>query len=268
MPGTDPQARSAVARRRPLSVWLVLPTYNEAANLERMVERTLPALAQVSDRPHVLVVDDDSPDGTVRIAARLRERDERVHVLNNGAKRGLGTRVRDRLRVGARPRLRLRVRDGRRLLPRPRRPATPARGARTCRPRLGSRCIAGGGIEDWCRSAAHQPRRLSLRQADPRRASQRSDSGFKCFSPYVSGQLDLDSIRSNGYAFQVELNFRSHRARLSHRRDADPLRDRRVGKSKMSAAVALEAVWRVPLLRLRRGGLAQQGATALDQPKA
>jgi dolichol-phosphate mannosyltransferase len=265
-----PAARtdSTSSRRRPLSVWLVLPTYNEADNLERIVAQALPALEQVAARPHVLVVDDDSPDGTGRIAERLSEQDERVKVLHNGAKRGLGrayvagfayalARGADRVvemdadfshDAGDLPRL-VAAADDFDLV-------------------LGSRYAPGGGIVDW------GPLRRALSRAGcwyARALLQLGvrdlTGGFKCFRREVLETLDLGDVRGNGYVFQIELSYRTCQAGFRVVEVPIVFRDRQRGASKMTAGVALEAVWRVPLLRFR-GGLGRQRKPSADSPPA
>ena len=254
MRGADEDATGTGGRRRPLSVWLVMPTYNEAENLELMIARALPALAQAAERPHVLVVDDDSPDGTGRIAARLGERDERVQVLHNGAKRGLGrayvTGFEHALAHGADRVIEMDADLSHDVADLPRLVAA----ADDADLVLGSRYTPGGGILDWGRLRRLLSRvgcwyARTLLQLDVRDLT----GGFKCFRREVLETLDLDDVRANGYVFQIELTYRARRAGFRVAEIPILFRDRQRGASKMSAAVALEAVWRVPLLRLRRG---------------
>ena len=256
-------------RRRPLSVWLVIPTYNEAENVERIIERTLPVLAQVAERPHVLVVDDDSPDGTGRIAALLGERDERVHVLHNGAKGGLGRAYvagfEYALAQGADRVIEMDADFSHDVADLPRLVAA----ADDADLVLGSRYTPGGGIRDWgplrrviSRVGCWYARTLL------RLAVRDLTGGFKCFRRELLEALDLDDVRANGYVFQIELTYRACRAGFRIAEIPIVFRDRQRGASKMSAAVAVEAVWRVPLLRLRRGVVARPGSAALDQPEA
>jgi dolichol-phosphate mannosyltransferase len=246
-------------RRRPLSVWLVLPTYNEADNLERIVTAALPALERVAERPHVLIVDDESPDGTGRIATRLSERDDRVHVLHNGAKRGLGRAYvagfEHALGQGGDRVIEMDadfshdVEDLARLVA----------AADDVDVVLGSRYAPGGGITDWgplrralSRAGCWYAR--SLLGLDVRDLT----GGFKCFRREVLETLDLADVRANGYVFQIELTYRAARAGFRVREIPILFRDRQRGASKMTAAVAVEAAWRVPLLRLRRSTVGAQ----------
>jgi dolichol-phosphate mannosyltransferase len=232
-------------------VWLVVPTYNEAENIEALATA---ALARMPQRSRLLVVDDSSPDGTGRIVERLAARDPSVSVLHRDRKEGIGPAYvagfRSALQGGAGivaqmdadfshdpddlPRL-LDAADGADLV-------------------LGSRYVAGGGVEHWG----------AIRRALSRGGSAYArgllgvgvrdlTGGFKVFHRRVLEAIDLDSISSTGYAFQVETTYRAIRA--GFRVVEVPIRfvDRRVGASKMSGRIVLEAALRIPQMRLRPG---------------
>ena len=254
---------SADDRRRPLSVWLVLPTYNEAENLDRIVAQALPALEEVAERPHVLVVDDDSPDGTGRVAARLSERDPRIQVLHHGVKRGLGRAYvagfEHALARGADRVIEMDADFSHDVADLPRLVAA----ADDLDLVLGSRYAPGGRILDWSalrrgvsRAGCWYAR--AVLQLDVRDLT----GGFKCFRREVLEALDLGDVRANGYVFQIELSYRALRAGFRVGEIPIAFRDRQLGTSKMTPAVALEAAWRVLLLRLRRDALAQREQTA------
>jgi dolichol-phosphate mannosyltransferase len=233
--------------------WLVLPTYNEAENLEPFVEAArakLPAAAQI------LVVDDDSPDGTGRIADRLAERHPDVHVLHRRNKEGLGPAYiagfREALAEGAGLILEMDADFSHdpAYLPRLLEAAERADVV------LGSRYVDGGGVSDWG----------PLRQAISRGGSSYSrhvlgievrdlTGGFKCFRREVLEAIDLDSVRARGYAFQVEMTYRAIRCGFQVVEVPIVFRDRRVGSSKMDLSIVAEAVWRLPLLRFGRGAV-------------
>ena len=232
--------------------WLVLPTYNEAGNVEAVVAQSL---AQLPDGARVLIVDDGSPDGTGAIADRLAaEQPDRVEVLHRRGKRGLGPAYiagfRRALAGGAGLVLEMDAdfshdpRDLPRLL-------AAIDGADLA---IGSRYVPGGGVEAWSPS-----RRLLSRcgSAYARRVLrvpvQDLTGGFKCFRREVLEAIDLDAVDSKGYAFQVEMTYRA--ARCGFRIAEVPIvfHDRRDGVSKMTASIAAEAAWRVPWLRYRRG---------------
>jgi dolichol-phosphate mannosyltransferase len=234
--------------------WLILPTYNEAPNLQPLVEAVLPVLAAASPGGHrVLVVDDDSPDGTGRLADALAAREPAVEVLHRPAREGLGPAYlagfARALGAGAGYVIQMDAdfshdpRDVARLL------ATAEQGADLV---VGSRYVAGGGITaDW------RPARRALSRAGCWYAQtllgvgvRDLTGGFKCFRAAALEALDLSSVRSVGYAFQVELTYRAIRRALTVVEVPIRFQDRRAGDSKMSPAIALEAAWRVPHLRM------------------
>jgi len=230
--------------------WLVLPTYEEAANVERLVAAArakLPASAQV------LIVDDDSPDGTGRIAARLAEEEAAVHFMHRPVKEGLGPAYiagfRRALGEGAGLVLEMDADFSHEPSYLPRLVDAAERADVV----LGSRYVPGGGVRDWG----------SVRQAISRGGSTYSrlvlglnvrdlTGGFKCFRREVLEAIDLDAVRSRGYAFQVEMTYRA--IQLGFRVVEVPIvfADRQEGSSKMSRSIVWEAIWRVPLLRFGR----------------
>ena len=232
------------------SVWLVLPTYDEAANIEAMV---LAALEQLPPARRVLVVDDSSPDGTGEIADRLAADHPEVSVLHRARKEGLGPSYvagfRRALDGGADLIVQMDAdfshdpADLPRLL-------SAAEGADLV---LGSRYVEGGGVTDW--GAAR--RAISRWGSTYARTALGIDiqdltGGFKVFRRGVLEAIDLDSLGAVGYAFQVETTFRAIRAGFRVVEVPIVFRDRRVGESKMTGAIVLEAAWRVPTMRLRR----------------
>ncbi|HYC82152.1 MAG TPA: polyprenol monophosphomannose synthase [Solirubrobacterales bacterium] len=232
--------------------WLVLPTYNEAGNLEPIVARSL---AQLPDGARVLVVDDASPDGTGAIADRLAaERPDRVEVLHRSGKRGLGPAYiagfRRALAAGAGLVLEMDADFSHDPADLPRLLAA----AEDADLVIGSRYVPGGRVEAWSPSrrllsrggSAYARHVLGLGVHD-------LTGGFKCFRREVLEAIDLDGVDSRGYAFQVEMTYRA--ARCGFRLLEIPIvfHDRREGASKMTAAIAAEAAWRVPWLRYRRG---------------
>jgi dolichol-phosphate mannosyltransferase len=237
--------------------WLVLPTYNEIENLEELVRAVLPELGRTGEPSRVLVVDDSSPDGTGELADRLAVEHQEVEVLHRARKEGLGPAYLagfgHALEGGARLVMEMDSdfshdpRDVPRLI----------EAARDADLVLGSRYVPGGGVEDWG----------LLRRAVSRGGSAYAQAilglsvrdltgGFKCFRREVLESLDLASVHSNGYGFQVELTYRAVRAGFRVRELPITFRDRRVGTSKMSPRIAIEAVWKVPALRFRAGSWA------------
>ena len=227
-----------------------LPTYNERENLERMV-RALGGVFREGDR--VLVVDDNSPDGTGELADRLAAELPFVGVLHREKKEGLGPAYlagfRRALADGAElvlemdcdfshdpkdvPRLIAAAEDGADLV-------------------LGSRYVPGGAIPSWglIRRAISLGGNIYAQVILQSRLRDLT-GGFKCFRRRVLETVELDKIDSRGYAFQIETTYRVVRAGFRVVEVPISFVDREEGHSKMSRAIVLEAVWKVPLIRLR-----------------
>jgi dolichol-phosphate mannosyltransferase len=234
---------------RPVSrATVCLPTYNERENLEPMVR----ALAEVLGRgDRVLVVDDNSPDGTGRIADRLASELEWLHVLHRPRKEGLGRAYLDGFRRA--------LADGAELILEmdcdfshdPKDVPRLIAAADDADLVLGSRYVRGGGTANWGLVRRAISRWGSLYAQILLGLGVRDlTGGFKCYRRAVLERIDLDAINSRGYAFQIETTYRALRA--GFRVAEIPIRftDREVGGSKMSRAIVLEAVWKVPALRL------------------
>ena len=230
--------------------WLVLPTYEEATNVERLVAA---ARAKLPTSAQILIVDDDSPDGTGRIAARLAEEETSVHFMHRPVKEGLGPAYiagfRLALQEGAGLVLEMDADFSHEPAYLPRLLDAVERADVV----LGSRYVPGGGVRDWG----------GVRQAISRGGSAYSrlvlgldvrdlTGGFKCFRREVLEAIDLNAVRSRGYAFQVEMTYRA--IQLGFRVVEVPIvfADREEGSSKMSRSIVWEAIWRVPLLRFGR----------------
>ena len=230
-------------------VWLVLPTYNEASNLETMVRAVL---AQLPERRRVLVVDDASPDGTGEIADRLAAADEDVEVLHRPAKQGLGPAYVAgfgiALAAGAELVAQMDADFSHDPADLPRLLAA----IESADLVLGSRYVPGGRVEDWgaVRRAisrgggAYARAALGLGLRD-------LTGGIKVFRREVLAAIDLGSLASLGYAFQVETTYRALRHGFRVVEVPIVFRDRRVGESKMTRRIVAEAAWRVPAMRLR-----------------
>jgi dolichol-phosphate mannosyltransferase len=230
-------------------VWVVIPTYNEAANVEAIVEAALEVLPPSR---RVLIVDDDSPDGTGRIADRLAAAHDDVAVLHRTRKEGLGPAYvagfREALAGGAELVVQMDAdfshdpRDLPRLL----------EAAESADLVLGSRYVDGGGVTDWgpTRRAVSRWGSTYARAALGLEVNDLT-GGFKVFRREVLEAIDLESLESMGYAFQVETTFRASRAGFRVVEVPIVFRDRRVGASKMTGGIVLEAAWRVPAMRLR-----------------
>jgi dolichol-phosphate mannosyltransferase len=227
---------------------ICLPTYNERSNLEPMLR----ALGEVlPEGGRVLVIDDGSPDGTGELADRLAEELPYVGVLHRKRKEGLGPAYlagfRRVLAEGAELVLEMDCdfshdpNDVPRLL----------EAAADADLVLGSRYVRGGGVADWglVRRAISAGGSLYARVLLGVGVRDLT-GGFKCFRREVLESIDLDAISAKGYAFQIETTYRALRAGFRVREIPIRFADREVGGSKMSRRIVLEAIWRVPALRL------------------
>ena len=233
-------------------VWIVVPTYNEADNIERMVAGVRSALASaVPDGYRILVVDDGSPDGTGAIVRRLAAGRSDVELLARPRKAGLGAAYTagftHALLGGAELVVQMDADLSHDPADLPRLLGLAGGDADLV---LGSRYVAGGAVEDW-----GALRRLVSRGGGwyartvlgvPVRDV---TAGYKCFRAGALRAIDYRSIRSQGYAFNVELTYRSLAAGLRVTETPIVFRDRGAGRSKMTGRIALEAVWLVPALR-------------------
>jgi dolichol-phosphate mannosyltransferase len=229
-------------------ICVCLPTYNERENLEPMVDRLGKILGNAGV---VLVIDDNSPDGTGEIADRLAQERSNVHVLHRPRKEGLGPAYlagfRRALELGADlifemdcdfshdpadvPRLAAAAEDADLV--------------------VGSRYVPGGGTRNWGFVRRFISRGGSLYAQLLLGVPVRDlTGGFKCYRREVLETIDLDAIDSKGYAFQIETTYRALRAGFRVVEVPIVFTDREVGGSKMSKAIVLEAVWKVPALRL------------------
>jgi dolichol-phosphate mannosyltransferase len=234
--------------------WLILPTYNEAENVQAIVAAAAEVLATAApDGFRVLIVDDGSPDGTGELADRMAAEHEWLEVLHRTEKNGIGPAYlagfRHALDRGAGyvmemdsdfshdpadlARLLQAVYDGADLA-------------------LGSRYVPGGGVSDWGLlrrfisegGSTYARIVLGLQVRD-------LTGGFKCFRREVLEAIHFDGVRSHGYAFQVELTYRAVQAGFKVVEVPIVFRDRQQGTSKMSWRIAAEAMWLVPMLRFR-----------------
>jgi dolichol-phosphate mannosyltransferase len=227
------------------STTICLPTYNERANIEPMLRALQPLGVRV------LVVDDNSPDGTGEIADRLAAELEFVSVLHRERKEGLGPAYvagfRRALADGAELILEMDCDFSHDPKDVPRLIAACEQGADLA---LGSRYVPGGGTEDWGRgrrivSAGGSWYARTLLGVGIRDLT----GGFKCYRRRVLERIDLDAVRSMGYAFQIETTYRAIRAGFTVVEVPIVFADRTEGTSKMSRAIVIEAVTRVPALR-------------------
>jgi dolichol-phosphate mannosyltransferase len=232
--------------------WLILPTYNEAENIEAIMDASAQVLAAAAPEGfRILVVDDGSPDGTGKLADAMAERHEWARVLHRTEKGGIGPAYLagfdHALREGAGYVMEMDSdfshdpADLARLLEAARADADLA---------LGSRYVPGGGVVDWGLlrrfisegGSTYARVVLGLKVRD-------LTGGFKCFRREVLEAIDFKTVRSRGYAFQVELTYRTVQNGFRVVEVPITFRDREHGESKMHWRIAAEAMWLVPMLR-------------------
>jgi dolichol-phosphate mannosyltransferase len=232
-------------------IWLMIPTFNEAGNVAHVVRAAVAELERVAPGNHrVLIVDDASPDGTAEIADRLATELGGIEVLRRPGKQGLGRAYlagfEHALEGGAEIVI---VMDAD-LSHDPIYIPDLLRAARDNDLVLGSRYVPGGSIADWPRlrrllsraGSLYSRRLLDVRVRD-------LTGGFRCIRREVLEAVELPTLRSQGYVFNIELTFRAHRAGFRIAEIPIRFQDRTVGESKISFGVAVEALWLVPVLR-------------------
>jgi dolichol-phosphate mannosyltransferase len=234
---------------------VVLPTYNERENLPEIV----PAILAAAPELDILVVDDGSPDGTGELADGFARSDPRVQVLHRKKKEGLGRAYlagfAEALQRGY----------GRILEMDADFSHAPAKlpellaASKNADVVLGSRYVDGGGTVNWGLGRRVLSKGGSLYARTILGLGVRDlTGGFKCFRREVLEKLDLQSVGSSGYAFQIELTYRAVRRGFKVVEIPITFVDRRVGKSKMSRRIVAEALWMVWKLRLDSNARATQ----------
>lgn len=226
---------------------VVLPTYDEAENLPLIV----PEILEQAPELEVLVVDDDSPDGTGRLADALAAQDPRVHVLHRTAKQGLGAAYRAgiarALELGADRIIQM---DADFSHP-PDQIPTLLREIETCDVVLGSRYLHGITVVNWPieRILLSWFGNLYARKATGLAISDMT-GGFRCVRRELFERIGFERIRADGYAFQIELNFRFVKAGARIREIPFFFLDRTRGESKLDWRIGFEALWIVWWLRI------------------
>jgi dolichol-phosphate mannosyltransferase len=233
---------------RPL---VIIPTYDERDNLGGLI----PAILGTSDLLHVLVVDDGSPDNTAEAVLELKGRlyGSRLFLESRLGKLGLGSAYVHGFKWGLAEGYDFLIQMDGDWSHQPRYLQTMLKLAQDADFVIGSRYVPGGGTLNWGAGR----RLLSKFGSLYARLVLRSDladftGGFNGWARDVLKRIDLDTIRSDGYSFQIELKYRADQLGYRHVEFPIVFDERRAGKSKMSASIVLEASWRVLELRLRR----------------
>ncbi|KQV24307.1 dolichol-phosphate mannosyltransferase [Kitasatospora sp. Root187] len=223
-------------------VLVIIPTYNEAENVERIISRVRAAVPEV----HVLVADDNSPDGTGDIADKLAGADSQVHVLHRKGKEGLGAAYLAGFRWGIERGYQVLVEmdaDGSHRPEELPRLLTALRSADLV---LGSRWVPGGAVVNWPRSRLLLSRGGSLYSRLMLDVPIRDvTGGYRAFRRETLEGLGMEHVASAGYCFQVDLAWRTVKAGYKVAEVPITFVERELGASKMSRSIVLEALWRV-----------------------
>ncbi len=229
-------------------ILIIIPTYNEAHNIENLIKEVFTHVRE----SHVLVVDDNSPDGTSEIVKNLKNMDKHVQLIKRQGKLGLRSAYQEGYRYALKNNFSTIIQMDGDFSHHPRYLPSLILTAKNADLVLGSRNVAGGSVIGWG----------FLRKLISRGGSFYAKSilhvpyhdltgGFKCFKRHTLEAIDFESLKSNGYAFQIETTWRAHRKGLSIIEIPIVFENRTKGKSKMSASIFREALWRVWQFKLQ-----------------
>ena len=227
---------------------VITPTYNELTNIKNLI----PLLQELYPEIHILVVDDNSPDGTGNYVKELSEKDDRIHVLQRPGKMGLGTAYVDGFKYMMKNGYDLAVQMDADFSHNPDVIKTFLEEAKEYDLVLGSRYTCGVNVVNW------PMKRLLLSYFANKYTKvitglpvDDATGGFKCFRKKVLESINLDGIHSNGYSFQIEMNFKAWKKGFKIKEVPIIFIDRVEGTSKMSKKIVYEAIFMVWKLRLR-----------------
>jgi dolichol-phosphate mannosyltransferase len=233
------------------SIFIIIPTYNESGNLEKLVQKITAAYPDFK----IIVVDDNSPDGTGKLAEKLAKIYP-LKILNRAGKFGLGTAyvyafkkiLSGDFKDWGQPDFIIQMdadlsHDPKDILPM-------LAKTEECDLILGSRYVSGGKIENWgigrrllsLFGNVYARIILNLPYRD-------LTGGFKCFKKHVLQNLDLDSLSSVGYNFQIETTYRAHKMGFKICEIPITFTERKIGKSKIDLRIIMESFWKALLLR-------------------
>ncbi|MDE2888519.1 MAG: polyprenol monophosphomannose synthase [Gemmatimonadota bacterium] len=228
---------------------IIVPTYNELENIRRL----LPELMALGPDIRVLVVDDNSPDGTGKLADKMAAENERITVLHRPKKLGLGSAYVAGFMYAIQQDVDCVFEMDADFSHDPAMIPKFIEEIASCDVVIGSRYISGINVVNWPMSRLLLSYFANIYTRVVTGMTIRdTTSGFKCFRREVLEHIDLDRVRSDGYAFQIEMNFRCWRKGYRVREIPIIFVDRRSGTSKLSQGVINEAVWIVWWLRLQR----------------
>lgn len=227
---------------------VIIPTYNEAQNAEKIITEVL----QQSEIVEVLIVDDNSPDGTADIVKRMMEANKRIHLLQRERKLGLGTAYVAGFKYAIQHQFDFIFEMDADFSHNPKEIPIMLGKMDQCDVLIGSRYIKGVNVVNWpmkrlilSYSANIYTRLITGMPVHD------ATAGFKCYKRKVLETIDLDAIRSNGYAFQIETNFMAWKKGFTIMEMPIVFVDRRVGVSKMNKKIVYEAAFMVWKLKAR-----------------
>ncbi len=227
---------------------VIVPTYNEKENIENLISQVL----EKDEQLEMLIVDDNSPDGTGKLVDGIREQNPRVHVMHREGKMGLGSAYRAGFRWALERDYELVFEMDADFSHDPRYIPDFLAAAPGADLVIGSRYVKGVNVVNWPMSrlllsygASIYTRVITgLPVKDP-------TGGFKCFHRRVLEALDLDKVQSEGYSFQIEVSFKVHRKGFKIQEIPIIFVDRHSGTSKMDKRIVREAIWMVWWLKLQ-----------------
>lgn len=217
-----------------------LCTYNEAENLPAIV----PEIWKFAPEAHILIVDDNSPDGTGRLADEMAAQDPRVHVLHRAGKQGLGTATLAAVRYAIEHHYDYFINLDADFSHHPKYIPALLQGMETADVAIGSRYVPGGGVEgwNWRRHFMSQSINIYARLLLGLRTKDNSGS-YRCYRVEKLRELDLDRFRAKGYAFQEEMLYRCRRIGCRFVEKPIYFENRRHGQSKINLKEAFSALW-------------------------
>lgn len=226
---------------------VIIPTYNEIDNIKNIIERVLPQHESIE----ILIVDDNSPDGTGKVVLEMMKKTDRVHLLERAGKMGLGSAYVEGFKFAIKHKYDFIMEMDADFSHNPADLPRLIEAIQSNDLVIGSRYVEGVNVVNWPMSrlilsyfASFYVKIITgMKIDDP-------TGGFKCFRREVLENIDLDAIISDGYSFQVEMNYRVYRKNLRIKEVSIIFYERRDGKSKMSKHIVWEAIWMVWRLRI------------------